>query len=82
MSGEHSPALQTLLGIVPAPPALGGWPVQACAGRIWLFSAHVASNILNTINLQTILYKAGEAMSWIVSACADIHQKHLAKALQ
>ena len=29
-----------------------------CGGRIWLFSAHLASIILNTINLQTILYKA------------------------
>jgi len=26
-------------------------------GKIWLFSAHLASIILNTINLQTILYK-------------------------
>jgi hypothetical protein len=26
-------------------------------GRIWLSSAHLASIILNTINLQTILYK-------------------------
>jgi len=58
MSGERWLALQTPLAIVPVSPALGGWPARTCGGRNWLFSAHPASIILNTINLRAILYKA------------------------
>lgn len=53
------PAPQSPLGIVPVFPALGGSPVRTYGEKTWLSSAHIAFIILNTINLQTILYNAG-----------------------
>ena len=63
MSGERSLARRIPIEIIPVSPALRGWPGRTCGERTWLFSAQLASIILNTINLQTILYKSAGVQS-------------------
>jgi len=56
MCGARWQALQTLLGRASASPALSGWIGRIGCARILLPLAPHTSSILNTINLQKILY--------------------------